>query len=71
MKIFIDILPSVKRGLEKFCPHFPSKLKMSTKIFTDILLPDYKIRSIFQPFFLTWSRHVGGNFRRHCCRDES
>ena len=39
-KIFIDILLSVKRGLEKFRPHFPSKLKMSTKIFTDILLPD-------------------------------
>ena len=40
MKIFIDILLSVKRALEKFRSHFPSKLKMSTKIFTDISLPD-------------------------------
>ena len=39
MKIFIDILLSVKRGLEKFRPHFPRKLEMSTKISIDILLP--------------------------------
>ena len=39
MKIFIDILLFVKRGLEKFRPHFPRKLEMSTKISIDILLP--------------------------------
>ena len=70
MKIFIDILLSVKRGLEKFRPHFPRKLEMSTKNSIDILLPHWKFCAIFPPFFLTWSGHVGGNFRPHCCRDE-
>ena len=34
MKIFIDILLSVKRALEKFRSHFPSKLKLCRRKFS-------------------------------------